>query len=219
MRARFLAIALFTAPLWTSCVGTREVMDPTLVITTERGEELGVSTDYGVVFLGHTAQAGEIEVTAWFGDGPSVERAVIEPIGGDIYTAETEIRLPTVPLSFDQPARKDRLRVIGRRGRDTWSSEVKVLEDPRVDGILVSIPSALRGASNDQVGAGLYECLDDDCIEKKLVGLISGRLRIDGQDRASEYLTVVGPRELWRLVTHRRDLKRRKPWVYREDIL
>jgi hypothetical protein len=30
---------------------------------------------------------------------------------------------------------------------------------------------------------------------------------------------VLGPRDLWRLVTHRRDLLRRKPWVYREDIM
>jgi hypothetical protein len=32
-------------------------------------------------------------------------------------------------------------------------------------------------------------------------------------------LTVIGPEQLWRLVTHRRDHTRRKPWVYREDIL
>ena len=32
-------------------------------------------------------------------------------------------------------------------------------------------------------------------------------------------LAVLGPDELWRLVTHRRDRDVRQPWVYREDIL
>ena len=32
-------------------------------------------------------------------------------------------------------------------------------------------------------------------------------------------LTVVGPEQLWRLVTHRQDIDKRRPWVYREDVL
>jgi hypothetical protein len=29
----------------------------------------------------------------------------------------------------------------------------------------------------------------------------------------------MGPQHLWRLVTHRRDLDKRRRWIYREDIL
>jgi len=82
---------LALAALATSCVGSRTLTDPTLEIRTPHGSELGVSTDYGVIFLGRTAQSGSVEITAWFGDGPSIESSVIEPIGGGLYTAETEI--------------------------------------------------------------------------------------------------------------------------------
>ena len=34
-----------------------------------------------------------------------------------------------------------------------------------------------------------------------------------------EFLSVLGPRDLWRLVTHRRDPHKRKEFIYREDIL
>ena len=83
-----------------ACVGTRLLSDPTLTIHTQKGDELGVATEHGLVFLGHTATSGRAEVTAWFGDGPSVEPVVIEPVGGGLFTAETEIRLPSVTISL-----------------------------------------------------------------------------------------------------------------------
>ena len=52
-----------------------------------------------------------------------------------------------------------------------------------------------------------------------MVGLYSGVLRLTTKDGEREYMTVVGPTDLSRLVTHRRDLLQRKRWVYREDIL
>jgi hypothetical protein len=39
----------------------------------------------------------------------------------------------------------------------------------------------------------------------------------DGGER--EYLTAVGPDQLWRLVARRQDLLNRRRWFYREDIL
>ena len=42
------------------------------------------------------------------------------------------------------------------------------------------------------------------------------RLQTDGGWR--EYVTVIGPEELWRLVTLRRDGGRRKRWIYRDDV-
>jgi hypothetical protein len=58
-----------------------------------------------------------------------------------------------------------------------------------------------------------------DRHDRRLVGLVSGLVTLDGPDGPRMYLAVVGPEHLWRLVTHRRELPQRKRWVYREDIL
>jgi hypothetical protein len=207
-----LALALATS----ACYGTRNIQDPTVVIRGPGGSELGVSTDYGLVFLGRTAQAGPIEVTSWFGDGPSIESTVVEPVGGGLYTAETEIRLPSVALTYVEPKPGDSLLVIGRTPSGKWESTVTVRSDPRVYGLILSVPGPLRGRA-DQVGAGVFVVTEDD--KKELVGLVSGRLKLQTQGGTREYLTVIGPEDLWRLVTLRRDRLRPKPWVYREDVL
>jgi hypothetical protein len=213
----FLCLALL-ALLCSSCVGTRKLIDPTLRIHTRGGDELGVSTDYGVIFLGRTATAGYIEVEAMFGDGPSVESTVIEPLGGGLYTAETEIRLPSVPLKFDNPLPGTTLLIAGRTASGPWEATVDVVSDPRVYGILLEIPLELQGRAN-QVGAGVYWVSPYDEHEKRLVGLVTGRVTLSGPDGEHEFLSVAGPEDLWRLVTHRRDLLQRKTWVYREDIM
>ncbi|MEM6569707.1 MAG: hypothetical protein AAF957_14960, partial [Planctomycetota bacterium] len=64
---RRAAIAAILALSLTACSGSRKVTDPVVGITTEQGTELGVSTEYGVVFLGRTAERGEVLVEAWFG--------------------------------------------------------------------------------------------------------------------------------------------------------
>lgn len=212
-----LAVALACAPL-VSCQGTRKLADPVLEIRGDEGTELGVSTDYGLVFLGRTARAGAVEVTAWFGDGPSIEQAVVEPLGGGLYTAEPEIRLPRVPVSFTTPKPGSKLTIVGRRGRRSWTAEVEVRRDPRIDGILVSIPSSV-GADEGRVGAGLYTGnLEDGTL--RLVGLVSGLVELSSASgETRRYLTVVGPDQLWRLVTHEREFPHRRRFVYREDIL
>jgi hypothetical protein len=217
-RARIALIVMLVCASMTSCIGTRTLSDPTLQIRTDRGYELGVSTDYGVVFLGRTAQSGPIEITAVFGDGPNIESSVIEPLGGEIFTAETEIRLPSVSMSFDDPRPGSSVRVIGRNKDGDWSRELTVASDPRVHGILLPIPSELRNAP-DQIGAGVYVVPDQGPESKLLVGLVSGRIVLKGKEGESSYLTVVGPQELWRLVVHRRDFLQRRRWVYRPDIL
>ena len=214
---RVLALLLLLSCA-SACAGSRTLSDPTLVIETSAGRELGVSTDYGVVFLGRTAQAGDVEITAWFGDGPNVEAATIEPIGGGLYTAETEIRLPQVPMSFDDPAPGSRLLVIGRRNGAPWEQSVTVRQDPRVLGLLLSPSGSLAGAA-ELVGACVYWLPEGEYEQRRLVGLVSGRIRIEGEGGSREFLTAFGPHELWRLVTHRRDLLQRRRWIYREDIL
>jgi len=211
----FWALPLLLA----SCAGTRTLADPTLVIRTDSGTELGVSTDYGVIFLGRSASSGMVDMTVWFGDGPSIEKSAIEPLGGALYTAETEIRLPSVPLSFDDPAPGDILTVMGRNASGVWSVDVEVLSDPRAFGLLLEIPEPMRGKL-DQVGAGVYSIPEGDLSKMRLVGVAAGIITIISESgEEKEYLAAHGPQQLWRLVTHRRDHNRRKPWVYREDIL
>ena len=216
-RATPLALALLTL-LLCGCRGTRTLTDPTLQIRTRGGAELGVATDFGVLFLGRTARSGEVEIVAWFGDGPSTESSVIEPLGDGLYTAETQIRLPSIAMSFTTPRPGDKLIVVGREGGELWEERVRAVSDPSVEGLLLSVPDRLRDAP-DQVGAGVFvEEYEDG--PRRLVALVSGRLVLqsaDGSER--QYLTAVGPDQLWRLVARRQDLLNRRRWFYREDIL
>jgi hypothetical protein len=206
------------AALLAGCAGTRTLKNPTIALRTPGGRELGVSTDYGIVFLGRTAQSGRVEIEAWFGDGPNLESAVIEPIGAGLFTAETEIRLPEVPLAFEDPKPGTRLLVVGQNEDGPWSAWVEVESDPRLLGIVTTIPEELAGRS-DQIGAGVYLVLGEDVDSKRLIGLVAGEIELSTKDGARRFLAITGPTDLWRLVAHRRDLLQRKRWVYREDIL
>lgn len=217
MKPSLLAALAFS--LLAACQGTRKLADPVLEIRAEGQRELGVSTDYGLVFLGRTARSGPIEVTAWFGDGPSVERAVVEPLGGGLFTAEPDIKLPRVPLSFSTPKAGQTLLAVGRDGRLRWEAEVEVCADPSVEGIVVTIPPQMDGLDG-QTGAGVYLFDPENPNARRLVGLIAGKVEIAGSDgRTRRYLTVVGPDQLWRLVTYKRDFPHKRRFVYREDIL
>lgn len=214
-----LLAALLLVAVSTGCTGMRTLSDPTLLVETSGGRELGVATDYGVVFLGRTARSGQARITAWFGDGPSLERTVIEPIGPELCTADTPIRLPDVVMDFRDPRPGEKLHVYGRDAAGPWNEVVTVESDPRVLGLVTTIPARLRGAS-DQVGAGVYTLPDGgDPRTKKLVGLVAGTLRLRTTAGDREYLAIVGPQDLWRLVTNSRDAGARRPWVYREDVL
>ena len=72
----------------------------------------------------------------------------------------------------------------------------------------------------DQIGAGVYSIPEGDLSQMRLVGIASGVITItSAAGEETENLAAFGPQQLWRLVTHRRDHNRRKPWVYRDDIL
>ncbi len=208
--------ALALALALTACTGTRKLTDPVVGIMTDRGMELGVSTEFGVVFLGKTADRGPVIVEAFFGDGPSMEQSVIEPVGGGLYTADMEIRLPHVPISFDLPTEGEALEVMGRRGWDRWSTMTTCRIVEGVEGVLVEIPAGFLD-SVDQTGAGVYRRTGE--FTKDLVGLVSGKITIQRDGESRQYLAVVGADTLWRLAAHRKDKLRRRPFVYREDLL
>lgn len=211
-------IAVLLVFLLGACRGTRNAVDPVVEILTSGGRELGVTTDYGIVFLGRTAQAGEIEVTAWYGDGPSIEPSTIEPIQGGLYTAETEILLPAVPILFTEPPVGTWVAVQGRTAEGSWREDVRIVSDPRVSGMLIEMPPTLEGR-DDQIGAGVFRYIQQDRDRLMLLGLVSGRLVLETAAGPKTYVTVVGPSDLWRLVTLQRHFPRRRPQVYRDDIL
>ena len=213
---RRLMLPVIVAAALASCSGTRTIMDPVIKIETAGGNELGVSTEQGIVFLGTTAERGEVEITAYFGDGPSIESSVIEPVGGGLFTAEMDIRLQSVPISFQEPRDGETLEIMGRRGNRRWSTVARVRTDPRVLGLLLQIPSGFPD-DPDQVGAGVYRKTSK--FDRELVGLVTGKIQLERRGSLRKYLTVAGPSALWRFVAHRRDHLRRKPFVYREDIL
>ena len=213
------ATALFSLSLLlgaSGCRGTRKITDPVLVIETQGGTELGVSTDYGIVFTGATAERGDALFEAYFGDGPSAERSVIEPVAGGLYTARVDITFPSVPISFREPAEGELLELVGRRGRRRWSENTRVRRDPRVEGLILEIPAGFPD-DPDQVGAGVYRRTKK--FERELVGLVTGKIQLERDGALRKYLAVAGPSQLWRLAAHRRDGMRRKPFVYRDDIL
>lgn len=214
LRLALLAALLSTS--FTSCMGYRKVVDPVLSVRTSGGTELGVSTEYGVVFTGATAERGEVEVEAWFADGPSLERSVIEPVGHKVFTAQIDIELPSVPISFREPRDGERLVIMGRRGWERWTAETKARVHPGTLGVLVDIPSGFPD-DPDQVGAGVFRKVGSYRYE--LVGLVTGKVTLPDGRRTRRYLAVAGPIQLARLAAHRRDLLRKKPFVYREDIL
>ena len=201
-----------------ACVGSRKGVDPTLRIQSGQGSELGVSTRYGVVFLGRHTNAGPVEIEAMFGDGPSIESSVVDPLGGGLYTAETDIQLPAVPLTFKQLKAGDKVLVRGRHGRKSWERWLTVRQDERVHGILLETSRALEGHP-DQIGAGVFLKPSKKPYDLRLIGLVSGRVRLEKDGESRTYLTVEGPESLWRLVTHRRKIDKRRKWVYREDVL
>lgn len=217
MKSPVTTLRLFAAVLAllaTSCTVTRNYADATVTLHTSGGTELGVSTPGGVVFLGNTARSGEVDMTVWFGDGPSIEASIIEPIGNGLYLAQGEIRFPTVEVAFIAPKPGDRVFARGRTGAETWEIDLFPTEDPRIQGM------GFRAAEDfprdiTQVGAGVY-WIDPETDRRALIGLISGRVLLsDG----TEYISAIGCEGLWRLIAHRRDASNEGRWTYREDIL
>ncbi len=185
--------------------------------------ELGVSTDYGVVFLGRGRKSGPVEFTSWFGDGPSFETGIVEPLGDGLFTTRAEIEIPRVPIHWSEPRAGTRVLVRGRRpsgsgtGAAPFAFEAEVASDPRIEGLVLRSSGSLRALGEGEAGAGVYLEQEDGGLA--LLGLVTGRVVLSGPTGEREYFTVAGPRELWRLASHARDLDRPRWPAAREDVL
>ena len=208
-RTSLIALALLAA----ACRTNERLGDPVVTLHTSLGDRLGVSTDWGILFVSDDASGGEVELTAWFLDGPSEERGVVEPIAAGLFATEAEIELARVPVTFLAPKPGESVRILGRRDGELWDRELEVLEHPQVQGLLLEDPGDLPRAIE---GVGVY--VGDDA-HLALVGLVTGRLTLFAAERERSFLTVAGPEILAKLVTRRRKSGEAKPWVYREDVL
>jgi hypothetical protein len=192
---------------------SHHALDPVVVVHGPGGDELAVSTDYGVVFLGRTAQSGRIEFTAWYGDGPTREEGLVEAMGGGVFATEGEILLPCVRLCLATPPAGSAVVVRGRRAGVPFEIEAELGSDPRVTGVLLRATPELEELTDSELGAGVFYLEPQKPLQ--LVGLLSGRVELDGR----RFFTAVGPEDMWRLIVHRRNSDRPRRWVYREDIL
>lgn len=206
-------IAALAPALLASCVVTRNVQDPTVTLQTAGGRELGVSTERGVVFLGHTARSGEVDMIVWYGDGPSIEGSVIEPLGDGLYLAQGEIVMPSVDIGFPELEPDHVVVARGRRGAEVWEIPLYYVDDPRLGGLAFRAAEALP-TDDDQVGAGVF-WEHPDTGRRFFIGLVTGTVEVAG-DR---YVTAIGGQGLWRLVAHRREAFEEGRFIYRDDIL
>lgn len=192
----------------------RHSVDPVVLVHGSGGEELGVSTDYGIVFLGRTTQSGRVEFTTWFGDGPSREQGLVESLGELVFATECEILVPSVPLCFEPPPAGTSVIVRGRRANaEPFEITARLASAPNVTGVLLETNAELDGLTEAERGAGVF--LVTPGAPLRLVGLVTGRMELAGR----RYVTMLGPESLWRLVVHRRNADRPRRWVYREDLL
>jgi len=213
-----LAALLVLVPGLSGCLSfeseSRRTLDPVVVIHGPAGDELGVSTDYGVAFLGRTARSGRVQFTAWFGDGPSREEGLVEPMGGGVFATESEILLPCAALCMDTLPAGTTVLVRGRHhGGVPFEFEAELAEDPAVSGVLLRPNAQLDALDDADIGAGVFHILPGKPV--RLVGLLSGRVEVQGR----RYFAAVGADDFWHLVVHRRNSDRPRRWVYREDIL
>lgn len=219
MRRLRLLLGLLPVATWIAvgCVGVATYRslssDPVVEIHGAGAGELGVSTDYGVVFLGRTARSGRVEFSAWFGDGPSREEGVVESIGGGLYATRSEIVVPTAPITFTTPPAGTLVRVRGRRAGQAFEFEARLATDERAEGLLLEPNPDLDRLTEGDTGAGIF--VVEAGRPSYLLGLVSGRVTLPGGRRL---VTAVGPRDLWRLVVHRRNSDRPRQKVYRDDI-
>lgn len=215
--ARTIALVPALASLLVGCT-TLETsgwysLDPVVVVHGPEGDELGVSTDYGIVFLGRSAHSGRVEYTVWFGDGPSREEGLVEAMGNGVYATTSEILLPSVGLCFEPLPAGTPVIVRGRRAGVPFEIEAELASDPHVEGVLLRPNPELAALTESEAGAGIFFLRPRRPLQ--LLGLVSGWIEVEGR----RYLTAVGPDDLWRLVVHRRNSDRPRRWVYREDIL
>ncbi|MBI3819996.1 MAG: hypothetical protein HY286_14970 [Planctomycetes bacterium] len=210
---RMLIPALALSLLGASCASTPWPRGGVMV-QTEHGVEQGVSTPYGVLFLGKTASAGPCEIVTFFGDGPSIESGRIRNISDQLYQVEVDLRIPTSEVSFTYPSEGDDLILGVSDGSSTQFYNTRIVNDATVRGTAVEMPGGLTMPA--AAGAPLFRREDG---RYRVVGLVSGVARYETANGKREVLTYLGPRDLVPAAMFDRERQRPRPQVHREDSI
>ncbi|HKB16825.1 MAG TPA: hypothetical protein VKF62_12220 [Planctomycetota bacterium] len=155
---------------------------PVVVVQTSGGEEIGASTNHGVVFAGRTASKGVARVLVFFGDGPSVETGEIEEAGPGLFTVSLEIRVPTAEISVESLSPGETVRLAGRRDGVPWTSTGRVAAAGGAGGIETSGGIPREGALAFRREEGHW----------RLSGIVF--------PADSGPATILGPEALWRVL-------------------
>ncbi len=186
--------SLFLLPLLLgSCVVERRLPSemPMVRIQTTGGFEQGVSTDDGILFLGRTQKKGPAKVLYYLGPSPMMEAGELRHLGASLYEVETEIALPSVPISMESLRPGEELLLMCLDEAGPWSYWTRVAEDSRVSGPVIEWPSGLT-LEKAHVGAGLFRESDG---AYSLVGLLKGTLVFK---EGARFLVMAGLPELRR---------------------
>jgi hypothetical protein len=187
-----------------------------VLVRTQGGEEQGVATPYGVIFLGRTAQSGRCDVTVYFGDGPSLEPGTIDTVDPELCIAQLEVKVPMSEVSFTYPDASDSLYIglITPDGPELYSTTLAT--DLGVRGTALRIPGSFP-ISPSVAGAPVFRFEDK---RYRLVGLVNGVARFkDSDGDYHEILTFLGPRNLALVAIKDKDRGRPKDPPLRTDIL
>ncbi len=161
---------------------------PVLVVQTSGGEEIGASTNHGVIFAGRTASKGVARVLVFFGDGPSVETGEIEEAGPGLFTVPVELLVPTAEISVEPLAPGETVHLAGRRDGVTWRGKGRVAASGGVGGIEASGGIPPEGALAFRKEEGQW----------RLSGFVA--------PAESGPAAILGPEALWRILLRPRPL-------------
>ncbi|PIE23772.1 MAG: hypothetical protein CSA62_06610 [Planctomycetota bacterium] len=152
---------------------------PLVRIQTTGGFEQGVSTDFGVLFLGRTAQKGPAKLLYWLGPSPLIEAGEIEVVGGPVHRIRTDVPIPSVPISFEPVAPEEQLVLMGMEGQLPWRLDVQLAKDEIVRGTALHYPAGLQ-LRPDSVGLGIFRETEAGLA---LVGLVKAAAELDNGKR------------------------------------
>lgn len=144
---------------------------PVARIETTGGEEFGVATEFGILFLGRTASEGVCRVTHYYAEDQVVDDGEVEPFGGVYRRAAIERRHQRAPLWTDELTGQEDLVAIYFDPEDLDDVVRTSVELAVLDGVS---GNALR-ATSTQIPAGAGVFVRDEDKNLHLVGLVAAK--------------------------------------------
>ena len=158
---------------------------PVVRVETQGGVELGASTEYGILFLGRTAQDGPCRVHYFLGPTPVVEDGTIVSAGGYYLLADIDLKAQDIPI-LDRPvAPEDRLVAMFMAGTNAVTVPVSLASDPDVAGSVLNWPDA-------SLPAGTAILVQDESESFRFVGLVSGEAELETDAGTKRFVVFAG---------------------------